>query len=442
MTLFKNLANAFVWISQVLSRATSKFWWDDCFSRASSLAYTSLFALVPAVALIFGMFSGFNVDSNFVDERFGSLLEQLLPPDEDEILVNLKEQLSLYLLELGEVVRALGILSLPVLVFTGIALVNTIESSLNVVWKASSELTIISKVINFWAVITLGPLLILVSFYWYAKFTAVALVGEYTSSGLYTLLDFTVPILAIFLLLTLLFYKLPAARVALRDAMLGALFSAVLFEFTKRAFAYYVSLSTTYQTFYGVLVSLPLFLLWLYIAWVVVLFGAQVTYQAGSIKMLSGLKKYASELGEIGGLLGVRILCVIGQRFQQGDTLPTESEIAIETGSDPVLVRTCLGILADAGLITSSDPETHSRSLTVSPDKLFLSEVSYAFRSKQYRDRVDNSMFGTNGGEMQFLEALRQTSQIVDSEILVENWTLSDILHGHMKACFQSKEKK
>ncbi len=430
MIVLNKIKNAFWWLVQVLLRATSKFWWDDCFSRASSLAYTSLFALVPGVALVFGIFSGFNVDSNFVDERFGSLLEQLLPSDEGDILANLKEQLSMYLLELGEVVRALGLLSLPVLVFSGIALVNTIESSLNVVWRVSSELTIISKIINFWAVITLGPLLVLLSFYWYAKFTSVALSSSTSSSSLYTLFDFGVPVLAIFLLLTVLFYKLPAARVSLGDAMLGALFSAVLFELTKRGFAYYIGLSTTYKVFYGVLVSLPLFLFWLYLAWVVVLFGAQIAYQAGSIKTLSGLRKYASELGEIGGLLGLRILCVIGQRFQQGDSLPTESEIAVETGSDPVLVRTCLGILSDAGLITSNDPETHRRALTVSPEKLSLSEISYAFRAKQYRDRPEINS-GLSQGEMLFLEALRQTSKRVDGEVPISDWTLSDVLAGY-----------
>ena len=183
--------------------------------------------------------------------------------------------------------------------------------------------------------------------------------------------------------------------------MLGALFSAVIFETLKRGFAYYVSLSTTYQTFYGVLVTLPLFLFWLYLVWVVVLFGAQVAYQAGSISVLSGLKKYASELGEIGGLLGLRVLLVIGERFSQGKPLPSESEIAVETGSDPVLVRTCLGILADANLITQSDPDSHVRSLKVAPEKLTLLEVTLAFRSKSYRTSTLNNPDDSHiGGEL------------------------------------------
>ncbi|HMO17405.1 MAG TPA: YhjD/YihY/BrkB family envelope integrity protein [Oligoflexia bacterium] len=444
MKFLTDIRNSILWLFRVVCSAASKFWWDDCFSKASSLAYSSLFALVPGVALIFGMFSGFNVDAGFVDDRFGSLLEQLLPPNEDELLSNLKVQLTSYLTELADAVRGLGILSLPVLVFTGIALVNTIESSLNVVWRVSSELTIISKIVNFWAVITLGPLLVLVSFYWYARFSAgvmyegSSLYRSTSGWGLYSFLDVFVPVFAIFLALTLMFYKLPAARVTLRDAMLGALFSAVLFECLKRSFAYYISVSATYKTFYGVLVSLPLFLFWLYVAWMVVLYGAQVAYQAGSISVLSGLKKYASELGEVGGLLGLRILCVIGKRFQNGDLLPTESEIAVETGSDPVLVRTCLGILAEAGLITSSDPVTHSRALTVTPDKLSLSEIALAFRAKQYRisNSDNNSKASSAGsdGEMSFIEALRQTARIVDPISPVRQWTLADVLYGQKKA--------
>ena len=215
--------------------------------------------------------------------------------------------------------------------------------------------------------------------------------------------------------------------------MLGALVSAVLFESLKRVFAYYVSHSTSYQTFYGILVTLPLFLFWLYLTWVVVLFGAQVAYQAGSINILSGLKKYASDLGEIGGLLGIRILCVIGQRFSNGESVPTESEIAIETGSDPVLVRTCLEILASAGLITSADPILHSRSLTMSPDKLLLGNVIMAFRSKQYLEIMESKGISASG-EMKFLESLRNASRIVDPKLPVKNWTLADMLYGLNKA--------
>ncbi len=427
---FKTLTRGVEWILNVLLSALSKFWWDDCFSRAASLAYSSLFALVPASALIFGFFNAFNVDSGFVTLQLNRIVDELLPQKgNDQLVANLNTQLGAYLTELAAVVTQLGLLSLPVLVISGIALVNTIEGSLNVVWRVSSKLGLISKIINFWAVTTLGPLLVLVSFYWYARVTASPAFDIAMQSSFIAILDIVVPVLAIFMALTIMFYKLPASRVALRDAMIGALVSAILFEMLKRFFAFYIGSSTSYQSFYGVLVTLPLFLFWLYLTWVVVLFGAEVSYQAGSISVLSGLKKYASELGDIGGILGLRILCVIGVRFSKGQLVPTESEIAIETGSDPVLVRTCLDILSDAGLITSSDPDSHSRSLTVSPDKLSIGDIAVAFRSKQYRARVEAKGLNING-EVQFLEALRNAARIVDPKLPVRQWTLADILYG------------
>lgn len=427
-----NFSNPITWMARVLISAVSKFWWDDCFSRAASLAYTSLFAIVPGAALIFGLSSGFNIDSTFVDEKFGSLLENLLPPNEDELLSNLKDQVLIYLKQLSDVVRALGLLSLPVLVFSGIALVNTIESALNVVWRVTSQRSLMSKVINYWAVITLGPLSVLSSFYWYARFSAVASVDPFSVPLLFSILDFIVPVVLMMLGLTLMFFKLPAARVSLSDAALGGAISAIFFEALKRGFAYYISLSTTYKSFYGVLVSLPLFLFWLYLAWAVVLFGAQVAYQAGSISVLSGLKKFASELGEIGGLLGLRILMVIGKKFQDGEALPTEGEIAVETGSDPVLVRTCLGILSEGGIITASDPESHGRALRIPPEKLSVEDVILSFRSKASKDLQSKKDIGVKR-DLKFLEVIRATAKLSDPKVSLAKWTLADMLYAQNK---------
>jgi YihY family inner membrane protein len=423
-----NFAHAGKTLSRIIGMAGYKFYWDDCFSRASSLAYTTLFALVPITALTFALFGagGFNIRPEELQMFLERILSQVLPPNQNELLAKLHSEVINNLTNLGNAVRELGTVSLAVLIFTGIALLNTIESALNTVWRVTSNLSVVSKIISFWAVITLGPLLIAVSFYWYTKVSSHAEVPAFYSLEVTELLDFVIPIAAIWAALTLLFYKLPAARVMLRDAALGALIAAILFELMKRAFAYYVSLSTAYSTFYGALVTIPLFLFWLYLIWVVILFGAEISYQSGSIQVLHGLRKYASELGEVGAVLGLRILYAIGCRFVQGGAPPSESEIAIETGSDPVLVRTCLGILSDAGMITAVDPDKHSRSLSLSPDKISVGEVVKAFRAKRYR----MAEFGSSESEglNTFLEMLRAASLSADSNQSVHDWTLAQLI--------------
>ena len=420
----KRVLAPFRWLVRIVANAAYKFYWDDCFSRASSLAYTTLFALVPMTALVFAMFRGFEIDEG----QLQRMLENILPPNEGELLLNLKFQVFQYLVQFGRSVRELSTVSLAIVVFTGIALVNTIQSALNAVWRVSNRTSIISRIVGFWAVITLGPLLIAISFYWYSK------VGSYTDVNLILplwvipLLNFFIPIASIWMALTLLFYNLPATTVAMRDAALGALIGAILFEYVKRGFAYYVNYSATYSAFYGFLVTIPLFLFWIYLLWIVVLFGAEISYQAGSIKLLSGLRKYASELGEIGVLLGLRILYVIGRNFVRGDAPPTEGEIALETGTDPVLVRTCLSVLAEADLITNADPQRHSRALRLSPDKITVGAVVDAFYSKNYR------LKGEIGGELEttsgegFLNLLRKTSVHADPQLPVREWTLTQFL--------------
>ncbi len=421
---FQQAANKSRWLGRVLGMAAYKFYWDDCFSRASSLSYTTVFALVPISALVFAIFgaSGFNLGEK--DLRL--ILDQLLPPTENQLLENLQQEVFSKLSLFGESVRALGDISLAVLIFTGIALLNTIESALNAVWRVSSNLGFISKIISFWAVITLGPLLLALSFYWYTKVSAQT-GSEFMENLLFVkLLDFVIPVSSAWAALTLLYYKLPAARVALRDAALGAFVAAVLFEIVKRGFAYYVGLSTTYSTFYGALVTIPLFLFWVYVIWVVILFGAEISYQAGAIKILYGLRKYASELGEIGAVLGLRVLCVIGNRFIKGDTPATEGEIAVQTGSDPVLVRTCLGILADAGLITAVDPVSHSRSLALPPERISLDSIIRAFRAKRYRLPESTETNGEDIGS--FIETIRSVSVSAAPETAVTDWTLRQFL--------------
>jgi hypothetical protein len=125
------------------------------------------------------------------------------------------------------------------------------------------------------------------------------------------------------------------------------------------------------------------------VAWLVILFGAEISYQSGSIHILKGRSKYATELGEIGAILGLRILYCIGRSFVEGKAPPSEGEIAIETGTDPVLVRTCLEVLREANIITAADERTHSRTLVVSPEKLTVAAVAHTFRSKGFRRRLE-----------------------------------------------------
>jgi len=380
----KRIVSSINWFVSVLISAAYRFYWDDCFSRASALAYATLFALVPMSALGVSMFSVFGMSGEDLNSTLRSILEQVLPPMQNLPLKQLQEQVFQALELFTQNVRALNVISIAALFFTAVALLNTIESALNVIWRVSSNLTILTKLTSFWAVVTLGPLFIAVSIYWTTKVKMLGIPADF--GDIYSLFQvYLVPILITWLGLSLLFYKLPAAKVTLAESALGAFVSSILFELIKRGFAYYVGLSTSYSTIYGVVATIPLFLFWLYLTWAIILFGAEVSYQAGAIHVMRGIRRYATDMGETGALLGLRILLSIGRTFRDGLPPSTESEIAINSGSVYVLVRTWGYVFLNGGIIYRADEESHTRSLLMHPDKVTIGGVFEIFRSKKSR---------------------------------------------------------
>lgn len=420
----KRILSSIGWFNSVLFSAAYRFYWDDCFSRASALAYATLFALVPMSALGLSMFSVFGMSSEELNATLRTILEQVLPPMQNVPLKQLQEQVFQALELFTQNVRALNVISIAALFFTAVALLNTIESALNVIWRVSSNLTILTKLTSFWAVVTLGPLFIAVSIYWTTK---VKMLGITSDLGdIYSLFQvYFFPILITWVGLSLLFYKLPAAKVTLAESALGAFVSAVLFELIKRGFAYYVGVSSSYSTIYGVVATVPLFLFWLYLTWAIILFGAEVSYQAGAIHVMRGIRRYATDMGETGALLGLRILLSIGRAFRLGLPPPTESEIAIDSGSDPVLVRTCLDVLSNGGFISRADEQLHTRSLLIQPDRITIGGVFEIFRSKKSRSEKEIKV--ERVGDL--LRDIVSFSKSPDSQRPVTEWNLEDLLN-------------
>jgi membrane protein len=432
LNVFSQFSSRLLWSGRAITQAINRFYWDDCFSRAASLSYTSLLALIPFAILVFWVFNSFGVEEETVKLTLEKLLSQALPAGDSELLSSLQSELYNYLhgiqTNIAQVIQVLGPVSIAVLFFTCIALLNTIESALNVVWRVSSNLNLWSKFLSFWAVVSLGPLLILVSFYWNAKVTAYLRDGSEQISTIVYLIDFFFPVLLVWVAISLLFFKIPSARVRVRDAAFGAFIAAMLFEFAKRGFAHYVAQTSTYSKLYGVIATIPLFLFWLYIVWMIVLLGAEISFQAGAIKILHSLKKYATELGESGGLIGLAILYHIGKRFNAGEPPLSEGDLAVESGLDPVLLRTCLDVLTNAEILTPQDERTLTRGLLRSPEKLLIRDVLMAFKARGFLKStldIDTVKSESDGVILNRVAAVQRANPARDD---ILSWSLEDLI--------------
>jgi YihY family inner membrane protein len=417
------------WFWAVGSNSVYRFYWDDCFSRAAALAYNTLLALVPLIVLSFSWLDIFKVDIEQRKVALKTVLEQVLPPMENDQLRELQQQVFSHLEIFLQNVGTLNSLSFVILLLTAIALLNTIESAFNAVWRVSSHLNLFGKFRSFISFVFLGAVLIVLSIYWTTKFRLNGL-DQLEYSWIFSYLF---PICASWVALTLIYFNLPAAQVRLADAACGGIVGAVLFELTKFSFSYYVSLSTTYSTMYGVLASIPLFLFWLYLMWVVILFAAEISYHCGTIHILRGIEHYATSLGESGGVLGIQLLKSLATKFLSAQPLPTEGELAVETGTDPVLVRECLNVLSERGFISTADLRSHARAFLKSPENIKLDEIFQAFHRKNERNH--ERQFDSK--EL-FLESFRQIARGSIGEKQVGDWTLKDLVlisedHGNWK---------
>lgn len=250
-----------------------RFFWQHfkeshCAHGASALSYTTLLALVPLLALSLALFSAFPAFEDLSDKFLNALFEHLVPAAEQTIVAHLRTFVAK--------AKALTGPGIIFLIITALMLMVTIENSLNEIWRAPPYRAISRRLIIYWAVLTLGPLLMGTGIVLTSQLVAMAsLDGESaTRFRLLRLLPWGLEGAAF----TMLYLLVPNTRVRPRLALVGGFLSAALFEAAKMGFTYYITHFPTYEAVYGALAAIPLFLVWLYLSWLVALVGALFTY--------------------------------------------------------------------------------------------------------------------------------------------------------------------
>ena len=241
---------------------------DRGIQTAGSLTFTTLLALVPLVTVALAMATAFPVFDQAMDALGRYVSGQLLP----EGGARITQQFAAFTAKAGRL-TAVG---LAFLAITALMLILTVDEVLNRIFRVQRRRAFAQRLLMYWAVLSLGPLLIGASL----SMTSF-LVGS--SLGLLNLGWVTRSVLGLMpffftcAALTLLYLVVPHRRIEVRHALAGALVAGALFELAKRGFALYISSFPTYSLIYGAFATLPIFFLWLYLSWGVVLFGATLT---------------------------------------------------------------------------------------------------------------------------------------------------------------------
>ncbi len=318
---------------------------DGCLRVAASLSYSCLLALVPLMAIGLGLLSLFPTFETLRNDIQDYITQYFLP----DAGLQIQDQLVNFI-DNARQTTGLGLVALGV---TALLLLSTISGAFNDIWRVTRPRPLFIRMVIYWAVLTLGPLLVgaslSISSYGFAKVQWTD-VDDYAGSYLISLL----PIVLSALGFATLYIVVPAQRVRWSHALIGALVAAVLFDLLKQGFGFYLRQSTSYEAIYGAISAIPIFLVWMYLSWSVVLYGAVVT---ASLPEWRAAERFGGAIRSPGTNLSLALAILLHLRTAARDgEILKEAKLGQELPAGPSHLSDAIDLLQDAGYVARTGP--------------------------------------------------------------------------------------
>lgn len=338
---------------------------DRCMRMAASLSYTSLLAVVPLTAIAFSMLAAFPVFEGVRDQFQDMLFSNFLPQSADVM----REYFDTFVRNAAGL-TAVGIVGLAL---TAVLLLGTVESALNAIFRVVRPRAMLPRFLVFWALITVGPLLLGASFslstYFFALTEWAGAKGGDVPIGWFTQL---IPTLIVMVAVGLFYLIIPNRPVSLASAIVGGFTAGLLFSILRRVFGYYVASFPTYQTIYGAVSAVPIFLIWMYLSWAVVLLGAVLSacydeWRGSGGQPSEGMLRSGSLLST-----ALHFLAILFAGSRRGGAIPFAA-LLNETGCSEEAANRLLKDLQAAGFVEKTAAEAWV--LARSPDSATLHEL-------------------------------------------------------------------
>ena len=308
-------------------------------NKAASLSYTSITSSVPLLAVILSLFTAFPIFNDFKIYLEQFLSQSLFPE-------NISEQLLGYLNTFAEAATSLTAIGTIFLFVTSILLMMTIEDSLNQIFQVRKPRSLLQRILVYWAVLSIGPFALALSLWASATAVQQTVLGEFSLVQRTT--SFLLPMMFTGLLVSLLYYIVPNRRIKFRDALVGGFFMAIISGLMRSGFTLYLSKFPTYTLIYGTFAVLPIFLIWVYMSWLIVLLGAYI------VSLMPQIRRGLIAQNHRSGtrfLLAIKILRVLhNQRLLQQPSV-TESQFESLIHTSQFNLIHVLYMLSDLGYV-------------------------------------------------------------------------------------------
>lgn len=321
-----------------------RFWDDNLFQSAGSLAYTTVFALVPLATVVFGMLAAFPVYAELRGQLTNYIFANFVPSAASQV----QHYISEYSLNASQLTTA-GIIAL---VLSLLVTLTSVESIFNRIWRVPVARPQFSRFLVYWTVLTLGTLVAVASMSLSAKLFAMSMFSSEPGRVLETFMLRMAPPSIELVAFLLLYRVVPHRTVQWRHAFAGALLATVVLEFVKWGMGVYLGTFRSYEKLYGTVAFIPIFLLWIYLSWVAVLLGASFAsslsafrYQPAALRLPEGCEIYG-------------LLRMLG-RFQvargQGRGLHADELRELDPILTDSLVQDMLAKLSEAGIVQRAE---------------------------------------------------------------------------------------
>ncbi|MGD0597914.1 MAG: YhjD/YihY/BrkB family envelope integrity protein [Sedimentisphaerales bacterium] len=384
--------------------------WIHCFrllkknrsgQQAAAMSYYTMFGLVPLAVVMLMVFQFLpaykDAGQKIKDAVYSQLhLSTIEYPDPANPNSNIKltDNLDAIVAKVfaGFNQGTIAILGAVLIIFAALMMLLTIEGAFDQIWGVGRGRSIVHRIVNYWALLTLGPLLLATAIYVATKYAAINQLQK-------TVLSHTAPVVVSYLASVagffLLYLLLPNTKVKFRAAIWGAVIAALVWMLAKWGFKLYVVKFIPYNEVYGVLGLIPLGVFWIYLSWFIVLFGLQLTYTTQHLNTLDAAEIAAAQKQEeyfiANDLTIMNMVGEIASAFKAGNGAVEAETISSKLNMPPEFAEKVLSHLVARGILARVSEPKDGFLLAKSPDDMKLSEIAAAISLAGFGQSADVS---------------------------------------------------
>ena len=382
--------------------------WIHCFrllkknrsgQQAAAMSYYTMFGLVPLAVVMLMVFqflpaykdAGQKIKDSVYSQLHLSTIEYPDPANPNSN-IKLTDNLDAIVAKVfaGFNQGTIAILGAVLIIFAALMMLLTIEGAFDQIWGVGRSRSIVHRIVNYWALLTLGPLLLATAIYVATKYAAISQIQK-------TVLSHTAPVVVSYLASVagffLLYLLLPNTKVKFRAAIWGAVIAALVWMLAKWGFKLYVVKFIPYNEVYGVLGLIPLGVFWIYLSWFIVLFGLQLTYTTQHISSLDAAEIAAAQKQEeyfiANDLTIMNMVGEIAAAFKAGDGAVEAGTISSKLNIPAEFTEKILAHLVARGILARVSEPKDGFLPAKSPDDMKLSEIAAAISLAGFGQSAD-----------------------------------------------------